>query len=124
MSEVYLNGKFLGEVDSPAEFVHKIQQERRSGVLAEQTNVYYDEALNAVFVESTRGRCRRPLIVVKDGVPALNERHIKQLEKGELAWPDLVAQGIIEFLDSSEEENSLIAFTDSELTAEHTHLEI
>ncbi|HLF54348.1 MAG TPA: DNA-directed RNA polymerase subunit B [Candidatus Nanoarchaeia archaeon] len=124
MSDVYLNGKYVGEVDSPQEFVQRLKQSRRSGVLSSNANVYFDEMLNEVHVESARGRCRRPLIVVKDGMPLLTDKHIKQLEKNEIGWSDLIGQGVVEFLDASEEENSLIAFSDQEVTSEHTHLEI
>ncbi len=124
MSEVYLNGRFVGDTDTAKEFVQRLRQDRRSGALSHNVNVYYDEILDQVHVEGARGRCRRPLIVVNGGMPALTDKHIKQLQKGETTWSDLVDQGIIEFLDAAEEENSLVAFSDQELTPEHTHLEI
>ncbi|HLC32466.1 MAG TPA: DNA-directed RNA polymerase subunit B [Candidatus Nanoarchaeia archaeon] len=124
MVDVYLNGRFIGEVENSVEFVSRIKQDRRSGAIAQDVNVFYDDALASVFVESTRGRCRRPLIIVKDGLPLLTERHVKQLQKGELSWSDLVSQGIVEFLDAGEEENVLVAFSEKEITPEHTHLEI
>src|SRR3989338_4979992 len=112
MSEVFLNGRFVGDIDDSKEFIQRLVQDRRSGALSNEVNVYYDDALDQVCVESSRGRCRRPLIVVKDGMPALTDRHVKQLQKGEISWSDLVAQGVIEFLDTAEEENSLVAFSD------------
>ncbi|RMD58657.1 DNA-directed RNA polymerase subunit B [Candidatus Woesearchaeota archaeon] len=124
MTEVYLNGKYVGDVDSPLEFVERVKQDRRAGSLAGEVNVHYDKVLDEVHVESARGRCRRPLVVVKDGMPLLTERHIKQLERGEISWSDLVAQGVIEYLDAAEEENALVALSDKEITPEHTHLEV
>src|SRR5574341_124503 len=124
MSEVYLNGKFVGEVDNAQEFVSRVKQDRRYGQLSHNVNVYHDDRVDEIHVEGSRGRCRRPLIVVNGGMPALTDKHVKQLQKGEITWSDLVDQGVIEFLDASEEENSLIAFSDQEVTPEHTHLEI
>ena len=124
MAEVYLNSKFVGTVDNPIEFVQKIREERRRGSVSEKLNVYYKEQSNEVQLESSKGRSRRPLIIVKDGVPLLTEKHIKQLEKNEISWSDLVKQGIIEYIDAAEEENTLVAFFESELSPEHTHLEI
>jgi DNA-directed RNA polymerase beta subunit len=67
---------------------------------------------------------RRPLLIIKDGKPLINERHVQQLQKRELTWTDLVKQGIIEYLDATEEELALVAFTEAELTNDHTHMEI
>jgi len=124
MSEVFLNGKFVGEVESGEDYAQKLRENRRMGQLSTNVNVQYDSLLDVVYVESSRGRCRRPLIVVKDGMPLLTDKHLKQLEKKELSWSDLVAHGIIEFIDAAEEENLLIAFSDQEITPAHTHLEI
>jgi DNA-directed RNA polymerase subunit B' len=124
LTEVFLNGKFAGDVDDGNVFAQQLRAARRAGQLPNGVNVRYDAALNQVFVEAGRGRTRRPLIVVKDGIPLLTEKHLKQLQKGELGWNDLVQQGIVEYLDAAEEENSLVAFEEKDLTPEHTHLEI
>ncbi len=123
MSEVYLNDKFVGFVDDGKGFAEHIRDELRKGRM-HNVNVHYSQTENVVKVDCTKGRARRPLIVVKEGKPLLTEKHIKQLEKGELTWFDLVEQGIIDYLDAGEEENALVAWDESQLTTEHTHLEI
>jgi DNA-directed RNA polymerase subunit B len=124
MTDVYLNNKLAGEVEDPANFIAQIKGDRRKGSLTNNLNVSYNEKADEIRLETGKGRARRPLITVKDGIPMLNESHIKQLEKNEITWNDLVQQGIIEFLDAAEEENTLVAFTEKYLTPEHTHLEI
>ncbi len=111
-------------MDHGQEFTRQIRNARRAGTLGSNVNVMFEEHLNQVFIEAGRGRARRPLIVVKDGIPLLTEKHIKQLQKNEISWTDLVQQGVIEYLDAAEEENALLAFSETELTPEHTHLEI
>ncbi len=123
-AEIYLNGKYIGEAEDPINFIENFKSERRKGSISFNCNVGYDEKANTVLLNSNEGRAVRPLIVVKDGIPMLTENHLKQLEKGDLNWNDLVKQGIIEFLDATEEENSFVAFTEKELRTEHTHLEI
>lgn len=123
-TEVFVNGKYAGEIDNPAEFVKKVKEERKNNLLTANINIKYDEHTDQVFVESNRGRARRPLITVKNGIPLLTEKHIKQLSKNEINWNDLVSQGLIEYIDAAEEENCLVAFAEEELTPEHTHLEI
>lgn len=124
MSEVYLNGKYVGVVDNGKEFYQQVIDERRKGKLTSNLNVHYTELLDEIQIENNRGRVRRPLIVVKEGQPLLTEKHLEQLEQNELSWSDLLRQGVIEYLDVGEEENALIAFTPQELTADHTHMEI
>ena len=123
-TEVFLNSEYVGTIDNPNEFVNKIKDERRIGSLTSNLNVFYNKKEDEIFLDCSKGRARRPLIVVKDGLPLLTERHIKQLEKNEIAWSDLIKQGIIEYLDAAEEENTLIAFFENELTPKHSHLEI
>jgi DNA-directed RNA polymerase subunit B' len=124
MSEVFLNGKFVGEIAKPQEFVSRLKDERRKGSLNLNVNVFYDNVQDFVFVETGKGRLRRPLIVVKDGKSLLTTKHAEQLAAKELKWTDLVKQGIIEYLDAAEEENALVAITASDITSEHTHLSI
>ena len=124
MAEVYLNDKFVGNIDDGIAFKNQIIEERRKGAIPNNINAYYNEDTDSVYIETLRGRVRRPLIVVKDGEPLLTDVHIKQLKEGEIGWSDLVKQGIIEYLDPAEEENTYVAFTKDELTKEHTHLEI
>ena len=124
MTEVYLNNKFVGEVDDALMFAEQFKTERRKGAISSNVNIYHDEKNDEIKIEASKGRARRPLIVVKNGVPLLTEKHIESLEKGELAWSDLIQQGIIEYLDAAEEENTLVALTDKDVTPEHTHLEI
>ncbi len=124
MAEVYFEGKYEGDVDNPNEFSHRIIEERRKGKLSNEVNVYHNKTYDTVNVLTAKGRCRRPLIIVKDGRPLLTEKHIQQLEKDEITWTDLITQGVIEYLDASEEENAYVSFYEEDLTAQHTHLEI
>lgn len=124
MAEVYLNGKFVGTIESGQRYAQQLVEKRRKGELPINCNAYYNQKTDTVEVENEKGRLRRPLIVVKDGQPLLTAHHINQLESNELTFSDLVKQGVVEYLDTAEEENTLIAFMPEELTREHTHLEI
>jgi DNA-directed RNA polymerase subunit B' len=124
MSEVYLNGKFVGNIDDPKKLVDQFIEERRKGKIQDGINIYYNEKCDEIEVWNTPGRALRPLIVVKDGKPLLTEKHIELLNKKEISFSDLVKQGVIEYLDASEEESAYVAFNEEELTPENTHLEI
>ncbi|MBD3318358.1 DNA-directed RNA polymerase subunit B [Candidatus Woesearchaeota archaeon] len=123
-TEVFLNGKYVGTVDNHRDFLDSLKTERRRGAISNNVNVQYEEHLDRIHVETTRGRTRRPLIVVQDGKSLITDEIIQQLQKGELTWNNLVEKGIIEYLDAAEEENALVAFYERELTPSHTHLEV
>lgn len=124
MSEVYLNGKFVGTIESAEDFIKQVRAERRRGVITTNLNIRNEAALDQVRIDIGRGRARRPLIVVKGGISQLTEKHIKDLQKNEIRWGDLIEQGVIEYLDASEEEDALIAMAEDELNEDYTHLEI
>ena len=124
MADVYINSKFLGNVEDPISFIENLKDLRRNGSIQEDVNVYYLSESDEVYVLTDEGRARRPLIIIKEGKSLLSEKHIDQLTKGEITWVDLVRQGVIEYLDAAEEENSLVAYSEDGLTNKHTHLEI
>jgi len=124
MTEVFLDGRYIGETNDPKALVKEIREKRRNGLISPQINVAYHEHLDEVRILSDSGRVRRPLIIVENGKPKLTEEHIEKLKKGELSWEDLIKSGIIEYLDAEEEENSYIALKPEEVTNEHTHLEL
>ncbi len=124
MVDIYLDEKFVGTVDNPKEFVNAVKLERRNGKIPSCLNIEYDDSYNEVYIHTTTGRARRPLIIVDNGVPRLTEEHMKKIENSELKWKDLVDQSIIEYLDANEEENALVALNEKQVTKEHTHMEI
>jgi DNA-directed RNA polymerase subunit B' len=124
MVDVFLDNKYIGKVKDGKKFTDDIINLRQSAKLPYEMNVYNNATTGQVFVETSKGRTVRPLIVVRDGKSALSEKHIEQLKRNDISWSDLINQGVIEYLDSSEEENAYISFFENELTAEHTHLEI
>ncbi len=121
--DVFFNGRFIGSVKDSEDFVKRIREKRRSGDFPIQMNVRNDPGFKIVLISTEPGRVLRPLIVVENGVSKLKDEHKIQVEQKEMRWQDLLSNGIIEYLDASEEENSLIAMYEEELTPEHTHLE-
>jgi DNA-directed RNA polymerase subunit B' len=124
MTDVYMNARFIGTVKDGEQFRQQMISERRLGTLPNHLNMHYNKERDELFLETSPGRGIRPLIVVKDGKAALTQKHVEQIEKGEITWEDLVKQGVIEYLDASEEENALIALEPEDLTSRHTHLEV
>jgi DNA-directed RNA polymerase subunit B' len=124
MKDVYLNSVCIGSVEDSQAFVNDIRDLRRKGTVDNALNVMLHKETGEVYLFSDEGRVRRPLIIVREGKPLLTEKHLEQLAAKEITWLDLVRQGVVEYLDAGEEENTLVALRETDLTLDHTHLEI
>jgi len=124
MSEVFLNSRYIGKVTSGKDYANQLVNLRRNNKFPASVNVFYDSRFDQVFIESGSGRCIRPLIVAKDGKSLLTDSIVEKLNKNELKWQDLVQQGVIEYLDSMEEENAIVSLKEHNLSPEDTHLDI
>lgn len=124
MIDVYLDEKYIGTTDNSKEFIKNFKEERRTGKIPGFVNIGFNENFQEVYIETSKGRARRPLIIVENGKPKLTAEHLEKLTKNEMTWSDLINQGIIEYLDTTEEENCLIAINEEELTKDNTHIEI
>jgi len=124
MTDIYLNEKFIGNVENPEEFMNKIKEERRKGKVTGILNMHYDKKMDEIYLDTSKGRPRRPLIIVENGKSRLTDDRIKKLEKNEMKWQDLINEGIVEYVDAAEEDNLLVALNEDEITKNHTHLEI
>jgi len=127
-TRVFVNGDFIGFSTEPEKFVELVRRKRRKGEISSQLNITYYRDRRDIIINSDRGRARRPVIIVEKGRPLVTESHIEKLRKGEMEFEDLVKTGVMEYLDAEEEENSLIALNEIDLTKaegdEYTHLEV
>ena len=124
MADVFFDGELVGKTTNPETFTSTIKKARRDGKIDTRLNVRYSKEKDAVELLLCRNRVQRPLIVVENGASQLKQEHLIKLKAGELKWSDLVIQHVVEYLDASEEENSLIAMRETDITKKHTHLEI
>ena len=123
-TKIYINGELLGYCENPVEFTQEMREKRRNGQISYEMNITFYEDNNEIYIFNDPGRARRPLIIVKDGAPLLKDNHLNKIANGKLKWDDLVNNGLIEYLDAEEEENSYIAMNLADLNEDHTHLEI
>ncbi len=129
-ARVYVNGNLIGIYEDPKKLVNEIRQRRRQGTLAvpseksQEVNARFQEEMNAVIINCDEGRVRRPLFVVEDGKILLSKRQLERLRKGKMGIKDLILEGVIEYIDAEEEENTYIAIDKDKLVDGHTHMEI
>jgi len=122
--DIFYNGRFIGMAEDAHEFIKKIKEQRRGRNLPIELSVRFDGFLNTVFLSTEIGRVLRPVIICDKGKPRLGDKHKELIREGSLTWDDLLKQGIIEYIDASEEDDCFVSLYEEELTEEHTHLEI
>jgi DNA-directed RNA polymerase III subunit RPC2 len=110
---------------------------RRRGLAGEFVSVYLHDEQCAVHIATDGGRVCRPLLIVDEetGLPKLQQIHMESLALGTMDITDLMRQGIVEYVDCNEENNTLIAVTERDLEVailhgletrkmRYTHLEV
>jgi len=108
-TRVYVNGDLKGVHDNHVFLVSEMRNRRRSGLLSDEINIRYVEEMDEVIINCDEGRLRRALLVVKDGKLALTRKHIEDIRVGKVHWSDLVREGVLEWVDAEEEEDTFIA---------------
>src|SRR3989454_1081907 len=109
LTRVYVNGDLVGLHEDPKVLVAEIRERRRSGLLSHEVNVRLDENMGEIIINCDEGRIRRPLLVVKDGHIVFSRKHVDELKMGRLRFSDLVRNGVVEWIDAEEEEDTFIA---------------
>lgn len=127
-AKVFVDGNIIGFCNNPQDMVSIFREKRRTGEISTEVNVtHFSKAQTEseeVHVNCDEGRVRRPLIIVDNGVAKLQPKHLEKIALGEWTWEDLVKNGLIEYLDASEEENAYVAITLEKVGPDHTHSEI
>ena len=123
-AKVYVNGSLVGTHPDPNGLAAQVREARRRGDVSEMVNVAVKDRTREVIINADAGRARRPLIVVENGEPLLDDDHVAAVNGGDLEFEDLVDRGLIEFIDAEEEEDIYVAVDEDDLTGDHTHLEI
>ena len=108
-TRVYVNGDLIGLHDKPKELVEEIRQKRRSGLLSHEVNIRFDDNMNEIIINCDEGRLRRPLLVVRHGRTMLTRKHIDDMRARKIRWSDLIREGLVEWIDAEEEEDTYIA---------------
>ncbi len=121
---VYMNGRMLGTVEDPVAFATEIRSARRKGTLSGEVNVGFSEKLNAININTDRGRIRKPYIIVENKQSKLTKDMIEKVRNKEINFNYLLRNGILEYLDAEEEENCLVAFGEESIEDRTTHLEV
>ncbi|XP_077264151.1 RNA polymerase III subunit RpIII128 [Temnothorax americanus] len=121
---VFVNGIMVGIVQNYQRLVRQFRLLRRKGYINSFVSIHVQNRHNCIQVSSDGGRLCRPCIIVKNGKSLVKQKHIEDLDRNIITFDDFIYYGLIEYLDVNEENDSLIACTESEINNDTTHLEI
>lgn len=116
--KVFIDGMWIVSVDEQS--IKKINETfvgfRRNLIIHYDTSICLDNERKELNIYTCSGRCCRPLLVVE------NLHKLKE----KMEWTELLLNGIVEYIDVSEEEETLIAMDMESLKKDikYTHMEI
>lgn len=122
---VFINGNILGLTIGCSRLIEVFRMMRRKGKIGSFVSIHTNFLQRCIYIHTDGGRLCRPYIIVHRGQPLVKQNHIDGVKKGIRKFEDFLDDGLIEYLDVNEENDSYIAFQESEIDAEKTtHLEI
>ena len=121
---VFINGTPVALTRLPKQFLLGFRKMRRMGRISEFVSIFINHHHNAVQIATDEGRICRPLIIVERGKSKVTARSLQALRKGTMEFDDFLSQGLVEYLDVNEENDSNIAMYEVNIGETTTHLEI
>ena len=121
---VFINGTPTALAEDPSHFLQSFRTHRRRGMMPAFVNIHVNSHHNAIHIATDEGRICRPLIIVANAKSKVTTRSLKALRAGTMTFNSFLSEGLVEYLDVNEENDSNIAIYESDITDATTHLEI
>ncbi|KXJ13257.1 DNA-directed RNA polymerase II subunit RPB2 [Exaiptasia diaphana] len=134
-TKIFVNGCWVGIHRDPDQLMSTLRKlRRRMDIIVSEVSMVRDFREREIRIYSDAGRICRPLLIVENQKLLLKKNHIdmlKEREYNDYSWQELVAGGIVEYIDVNEEETVMVAMTPDELVEKgqaycstYTHCEI
>jgi DNA-directed RNA polymerase II subunit RPB2 len=128
-TKVLVNGNWIGITVEAKDLVADIKALRRCGDLSWDISIVWSVEDREVRIYCDPGRMLRPLYIVEEGKLQLRKSHVVRVMQRQLRFDTLVQSGVVEYLDTLEEECSLIGMMVADVeknatTHAYTHCEI
>ena len=118
--KVFINGSWVGITENPIELYNDLKDKKYKGIINIYTSIIFDTKLLEIKICNDAGRLSRPLFKIKNNDFIYNYYNkvdiFNKLKNNELNWNDLCYSGkleesLIEYIDSYEQNSSMIAMT-------------
>lgn len=134
-TKIFVNGCWVGIHRDAEQLMSTLRKLRREmDIIVSEVSMIRDIRDREIRIYTDAGRICRPLLIVENQKLLLKQSHIKQLKQREYnnySWQDLVACGVVEYIDPLEEESIMLAMTPDDLQdkdvsycSTYTHCEI
>jgi len=112
-TKIFVNGCWVGIHRDPEQLMTTLRKLRRQmDIINAEVSMIRDIRDREIRIMTDAGRICRPLLIVEDCKLLIKKRHIDMLKEREFnnyQWQDLVASGVVEYIDTMEEETTMIA---------------
>ncbi|KAG1249301.1 hypothetical protein G6F68_013411 [Rhizopus microsporus] len=117
-TKVFVNGVWIGIHRDPGELITSLKQMRRSVDISPEVSIVRDIREKELRMYTDAGRCCRPLFLVENQQLRLTRDDVGRLQDpdDDFGWQDLIAEGIVEYVDADEEETAMICMTPEDLS--------
>ena len=91
-SKVFVNGNWIGVIDTPFELVNLLKLYRRNGVISVYTSISFDIEHNEVYIYTDSGRLTRPIYYFDNNKLSFDRKEmIDMLTKGTIKWEGIIS---------------------------------
>ncbi|XP_035672620.1 DNA-directed RNA polymerase II subunit RPB2 [Branchiostoma floridae] len=134
-TKIFVNGCWVGVHRDPEQLMNTLKKLRRQmDIIVSEVSMVRDIREREIRIFTDAGRICRPLLIVEKQKLLLKKHHVDMLKEREYnnySWQDLVAGGVVEYIDTLEEETVMLAMTPDDLQdkgvaycSTYTHCEI
>jgi DNA-directed RNA polymerase II subunit RPB2 len=91
-SKIFVNGSWIGVIDTPIELVNLLKLYRRNGIIPVYTSISFNYQKNEVGIYTDAGRLSRPIYYIENNKLSYDRREIHQLlENGKITWEQIIS---------------------------------
>ena len=134
-TKIFVNGCWVGIHRDPEHLMSTLKKLRRQmDIVVSEVSMVRDIREKEIRILTDAGRICRPLLIVENQKLLLKRTHIndlKQKEYNNYTWSQLIASGVVEYVDTAEEETIMCAMTPEDIQQKgsgycstYTHCEI
>jgi DNA-directed RNA polymerase II subunit RPB2 len=134
-TKIFVNGCWVGIHHEPEQLMATLLKLRRQmDIIVSEVSMVRDFREQEIRIYTDAGRVCRPLLIVENQKLLLRRSDIEKLKEREYnnyGWQDLLASGVVEYIDTLEEETRMVAMTPEDLhergnvyCSTYTHCEI